>query len=221
MKWEESSLFQYLTDMYNSILLKDVVKRHKIRDIELLERIIHYLMDNIGSTFSAKNISDFLKSQGRRLSVETVYTYIKALESAFVIHKVPRYDIKGKKLLETQEKLFLSDLGLRHATLGYRNNDIGGLLENIVFMELLRRGWTVRIGKMSDAEVDFAATKAEEKLYIQVTYILHEDTMDREFGPLERIKDNYEKLVISTDSLINISRNGIRQQNIIDFLLND
>ncbi len=186
MKWEESSLFQYLTDMYNSILLKDVVKRHKIRDIELLERIIHYLMDNIGSTFSAKNISDFLKSQGRRLSVETVYTYIKALESAFVIHKVPRYDIKGKKLLETQEKLFLSDLGLRHATLGYRNNDIGGLLENIVFMELLRRGWTVRIGKMSDAEVNFAATKAEEKLYIQVTYILHEDTMDREFGPLEK-----------------------------------
>ncbi len=221
MNWEESSLLRYLSDMYSSIILKDVVKRHSIRDIDLLERIIHYLMDNIGSTFSAKNIADFLKSQRRKLSTETVYTYIKALSNSCFIHAVPRYDIKGKKLLETQEKLFLADLGLRHAALGYREQDIAGLLENVVFLELLRRGWSVRIGKLPHAEVDFVAVREDERLYVQVAYILHEGNIEREFSPLEQIPDNYEKVVLSTDTLLRINRNGIRQRNIIDFLLDD
>ena len=220
MKWDDAVLLRYLTDIFNSVLLKDVIKRNKIRDIDLLEKVVLYLMDNIGNTFSAKTISDFLKNQGRKLSTETVYTYIKALESAFLIHKVPRFDIKGKRLLETQEKYFVSDLGLRHAMIGYRNNDIGGLLENVVFLELLQRGYTIHIGKQGSYEVDFVASRLDEMLYTQVCYILTKDNTKREFTPLELINDNYEKVVISTDSLINFNRNGIKQRNIIEFLLN-
>lgn len=219
IKWEESRIMQYLNDIYNSVLLKDVVARHKIRDTELLERIVFYLMDNIGNTFSAKTISDFLKSQGRKLSTETVYNYLKALESAFLIHKAVRFDIKGKRILETQEKYYLADIGLRHAVMGYRDNDIAGVLENIVFMELLRRGFSVKIGKQDTAEVDFVADRSDERLYIQVCYILTPENIDREFAPLEAIADNYEKLVLSADTLLRINRSGIRQQNIMEFLL--
>ena len=219
IKWEESQIMQYLNDIYNSVLLKDVVARHKIRDTELLERIVFYLMDNIGNTFSAKTISDFLKSQGRKLSTETVYNYLKALESAFLIHKAARFDIKGKRILETQEKYYLADIGLRHAVMGYRDNDIAGVLENIVFMELLRRGFSVKIGKQDAAEVDFVADRSDERLYIQVCYILTPENIDREFAPLEAIADNYEKLVLSADTLLRINRSGIRQRNIMEFLL--
>ena len=219
IKWEESRIMQYLNDIYNSVLLKDVVARHKIRDTELLERIVFYLMDNIGNTFSAKTISDFLKSQGRKLSTETVYNYLKALESAFLIHKAVRFDIKGKRILETQEKYYLADIGLRHAVMGYRDNDIAGVLENIVFMELLRRGFSVKIGKQDAAEVDFVADRSDKRLYIQVCYILTLENIDREFAPLEAIADNYEKLVLSADTLLRINRSGIRQQNIMEFLL--
>ena len=219
IKWEESRIMQYLNDIYNSVLLKDVVARHKIRDTELLERIVFYLMDNIGNTFSAKTISDFLKSQGRKLSTETVYNYLKALESAFLIHKAARFDIKGKRILETQEKYYLADIGLRHAVMGYRDNDIAGVLEKVVFMELLRRGFSVKIGKQDAAEVDFVADRSDERLYIQVCYILTPENIDREFAPLEAIADNYEKLVLSADTLLRVNRSGIRQQNIMEFLL--
>lgn len=219
MKWDEKRIMQYLTDIYNSVLLNDVIKRNKIRDPALLESIVRYLMDNIGNTFSAKTISDFIKSQGRKLSTETVYTYIKALESAFLLYKVPRFDIKGKRLLETQEKYYISDLGLRHAVMGYRDNDIGGVLENVVFLELLRRDWTVNIGKQDVAEVDFVANRTDDRLYVQVCYVLTEDNTGREFNPLESIADHYEKVVLSTDSLMSFNRNGVRQKNIIDFLL--
>lgn len=210
---------QYLQDIYNSVLLKDVIARNRIRDTALLEGIVLYLMDNIGTPFSAKSISDFLKSQGRKLSTETVYHYLKALENAFLIHKVRRFDIKGRRILETQEKYYLSDLGLRHAVMGYRDNDIPGVLENTVYLELLRRGWNVHIGKQGVAEVDFVAGRTDERLYIQVCYVLTPENMDREFGPLEAIPDNYEKLVLSTDTLLRINRGGIRQKNIMDFLL--
>ena len=219
MKWEESRIMQYLYDIYYSVLLKDVIARSKIRDTELLERIVLYLMDNIGNLFSAKTISDFLKSQGRKLSTETVYNYLKALESAFLIHKAARFDIKGKRILETQEKYYLADIGLRHAVMGYRDNDIAGVLENIVFMELLRRGFSVKIGKQDAAEVDFVADRSDERLYIQVCYMLTPENADREFAPLEAIADNYEKLVLSADTLLPVNRGGIRQRNIIDFLL--
>lgn len=219
MKWDEERIMQYLTDIYNSVLLNDVIKRNKIRDTALLERIVLYLMDNIGNTFSAKTISDFLKNQGRKLSTETVYTYIKALESAFLMYKVPRFDIKGKRLLETQEKYYIADLGIRHAVIGYRDNDIGGILENVVYLELLRRDWTVNIGKQDVAEVDFVANRTDDRLYVQVCYVLTEDNTEREFLPLETISDHYEKVVLSTDSLLSFNRNGIRQKNIMDFLL--
>ena len=219
MKWEEDRIMQYLHDIYNSVLLKDVIARNKIRDTALLESIVRYLMDNIGNTFSAKTISDFLKSQGRKLSTETVYNYLTALENAFLIHKVVRFDIKGKRILETQEKYYLSDLGLRHAVMGFRDNDIAGVLENTVYLELLRRGWAVNIGKQDVAEVDFVASRTDERLYIQVCYVLTPENTEREFGPLEAISDNYEKLVLSTDTLLRINRGGIRQKNIVDFLL--
>lgn len=219
MKWEETRIMQYLHDIYNSVLLKDVIARNKIRDTALLESIVLYLMDNIGNTFSAKTISDFLKSQGRKLSTETVYNYLKALESAFLIHKAVRFDIKGKRVLETQEKYYLSDLGLRHAVIGYRDNDIAGVLENTVYLDLLRRGYSVNIGKQDVAEVDFVANKADDRLYIQVCYVLTPENTDREFAPLEAIADNYEKLVLSTDTLLRVNRGGIRQKNIVDFLM--
>jgi len=221
MKWEEPLIMQYLADIYRSVLLKDVIQRSGIRDTALLESIALYLMDNIGNIFSAKTISDFLKNQGRKLSTETVYTYIKALESAFLIHKVSRFDIKGKRMLETQEKYYLSDLGLRHAILGYRDNDIGGVLENVVYLELLRRGYSVTIGKQGVAEVDFVANKTDDRLYVQVCYVLTEDNTEREFSSLETITDNYEKVVLSTDSLLSFNRNGVRQKNITEYLLKE
>lgn len=219
MKWEDIRISQYLLDIYQSVLLRDVIRRNQVRDIALLENIVKYLMDNIGNIFSAKTISDFLKNQGRKLSTETVYNYLKLLESAFLIHKVQRFDVKGKRLLETQEKYYLSDLGLRHAVIGYRHNDIGAVLENIVFLELLRRGYHVAVGKQGTAEIDMIAEKADERIYIQVCYLLTEENIEREFAPLEAVSDNYEKIVLSMDSVSGINRGGIRQKNLLDFLL--
>jgi predicted AAA+ superfamily ATPase len=220
--YEKENIYQYLSDIYNSVLLKDVIARNGIRDIELLERVVLYILDNIGNTFSAKNISDFLKSQGRKLSRETVYNYLKALENAYIISKVQRYDIKGKALLETQEKFYLMDLGLRHSKLGYRANDIAGYLENIIYLELMRRKYTVNIGKLSTKEVDFIGTLRDEKIYIQVTYLLATpETIEREFYPLKNINDNYPKYVLSMDNLERYNIDGIIRERIIDFLLND
>jgi ATPase len=217
---DKTSIYQYLTDIYNSVLLKDVVARNNIRDIELLERIILYIFDNIGNIFSAKKISDFLKSQGRKLSVETVYNYLKALENAYIISKVQRYDIKGKSILETQEKFYLLDLGLKHSQLGYKANDIAGHLENIIYLELLRRKYNVNIGKLKTKEIDFIAQKEDKKLYIQATYLLaSENTIEREFSPLKNIEDNYPKYVLSMDNLDEYNINGILRKRIIDFLL--
>ena len=218
--YNKEEIYQYLVDVYNSILLRDVIARNNIRDIELLERVVLYIMDNIGNTFSAKSISDFLKNQGRKLSVETIYNYLKALENAFIISKVQRYDIKGKNILETQEKYYLSDLGFRHSKLGYQSNDISGYLENIVFLELLRRKYKVNIGKQNNKEIDFVANLRGENLYLQVTYLLaSEETIEREFSPLKSIKDNYSKLVLSMDNLPESNIEGIKRKKIIDFLL--
>ena len=218
--YNKEEIYQYLVDVYNSILLRDVIARNNIRDIELLERVVLYIMDNIGNTFSAKSISDFLKNQGRKLSVETIYNYLKALENAFIISKVRRYDIKGKNILETQEKYYLSDLGFRHAKLGYQSNDISGYLENIVFLELLRRKYKVNIGKQDNKEIDFVANLRDENLYLQVTYLLASpETIEREFSPLKSIKDNYPKMVLSMDNLPESNIEGIKRKRIIDFLL--
>lgn len=220
--YDKSNIYQYLSDIYSSILLKDVVAKNNIRDVELLERIILYVFDNIGNTFSAKNVSDFLKSQGRKLSRETVYNYLKALESAYIISSVQRYDVKGKALLETMEKFYLTDLGFRHAKLGYRPNDIAGYLENIIYLELIRRKYTVNIGKLGTKEIDFIGTLENEKLYIQVTYLLASpETVEREFSPLKKIGDNYPKYVLSMDNLGEYNIDGIVRKRIIDFLLEE
>lgn len=220
LNYSKEEIYQYLADVYNSILLRDVIARNNIRDIELLERVVLYIMDNIGNTFSAKNISDFLKNQGRKLSIETIYNYLKALENAFIISKVQRYDIKGKNILETQEKYYLSDLGFRHAKLGYQSNDISGYLENIVYLELLRRKYKANIGKQGNKEIDFIASFRDEKLYLQVTYLLASpETIEREFSVLNSIKDNYPKMVLSMDNLPESNIEGIKRKKIIDFLL--
>ena len=218
--YNKEEIYQYLVDVYNSILLRDVIARNNIRDIELLERVVLYIMDNIGNIFSAKSISDFLKNQGRKLSVETIYNYLKALENAFIISKVQRYDIKGKNILETQEKYYLSDLGFRHTKLGYQSNDISGYLENIVFLELLRRKYKVNIGKQDNKEIDFVANLRDENLYLQISYLLASpETIEREFSPLKSIKDNYPKMVLSMDNLPESNIEGIKRKRIIDFLL--
>ena len=220
LKWDEDRVMQYLHDIYNSVLLKDVIARNRIRDTALLESIVLYLMDNIGNTFSAKTISDFLKSQGRKLSTETVYNYLKALESAFLIHKVVRFDIKGKAYLRTLGKYYIVDIGLRNYLLGFRNRDSGHAIENVVYFELLRRGYDVAIGKIGSAEVDFIATTADDKKYIQVTEsMMSEDVRNRELTPLQNIRDNYEKIVLSLEPGLDASYDGIRSENLIDWLL--
>lgn len=208
----------YLMDMYQSILLRDIVKRYSVRDVDLLQRFMLYLINNIAQIFSAGTITNYLKSEGRKLSKETIYNYIEAAKSTYLIYGVPRYNIKGKELMKTNEKYFINDLGVRHL---YFDNekDIGQALENIVYLELRRRGYEVYAGKYDDREVDFIAIDADEKTYIQVTYLLAEaSTIEREFSVLEEIDDNYPKIVISMDR-VNRSRNGIIHKNIIDFLL--
>jgi hypothetical protein len=210
----------YLSDMYRSILLKDIVSRYSIRDVDLLERFLIYVLHNISQIFSANTITKFLKSEGRKLSKETIYNYIDACRNAYLIHSIPRYNIKGKELLRTNEKYFINDLGIRGL---YFNNeeDIGQSLENIVLLDLLRRNKKVYVGKIDEYEVDFVVVDGREIEYIQVTYLLAaESTIEREFSALERINDNYPKTVLSMDR-IDRSRNGIRHKNIIEFLLRD
>lgn len=210
---------QYIKGIYNSVVLKDVIQRNKIRDVELLERVFIYIMDNIGQVFSAKKIADYLKSQGRKVGIESVYSYIYALENAMVLYPAKRYDVKGKKIMDRMEKYFLADLGIRYSMLGYRQDDISQLLENIVFLELKRKGYTVYVGKEGDREIDFIAEKRGEKLYVQVTFMLaSEEVIRREFTPLANIEDNYRKIVVSMDRTPQWNREGIEWMNIIEFI---
>lgn len=220
MCWDSALIDQYLVDIYNSVMLKDVIQRNELRRPAQLDKVMLFIMDNIGNTFSAKTIIDFVKSQGRSISNESMYGFLRALQDAFIIHKVPRFDIKGKRLLETQEKYYIADLGIRHAVMGYRDNDIAGFLENVVYMELLSRGYTVSIGKQGVTEVDFVAERKDERLYIQVSYLLaSEEVTKREFTPLESIRDNYPKLVLTMDTMPTFNREGIIRKSVIDFLL--
>lgn len=216
--FEEEPSFMYLRDIYNSVILKDVVQRNNIRDVELLERIILYVVANIGHTFSAKSLSDFMKSENRKAAPETVYNYLKACENAYLFHRVKRQDLVGKRLLQLQEKIYLTDHGIREAIYGKNSRDIDQLLENIVYMELLRRGYEVTVGKLHQKEVDFVAEKRGEKLYVQVSYLLATDQVqEREFSPLLSINDNFPKYVVSMDEF-NLSRLGIKHLNVRDFL---
>ena len=215
---EENVIKNYINDMYSSILLKDIVTRYSIRDIDLLNRFLNYVYHNIGQIFSASSITRFLKSEGRKLSKETIYNYIEACKNAYLIYGIGRYDIKGKQNLKTKEKYFINDLGIR--SLFFDNeNDISQSLENIVLLELLRRDYDVFVGEINQMEVDFIAIKGNERVYIQVTYLMSsKDTIEREFSSLESIEDNYPKYIISMDK-IKRERSGIIHINIIDFLL--
>ena len=218
-KIDEKSAMQYLNDIYDSIILKEIATRNKIRDIELLKRIIQFFIANIGNTFSAANITRYLKSEMRSVSTETIYNYIDYCKTACFLHMVPREDVIGKKLLQFQEKIYIADHGFREAVYGNNRRDINQTLENIVYMELLRRGYQVRIGKNNNNEIDFVASLEKGKIYVQVTYLLAtEETVEREFSVLETIPDNYSKYVVSMDE-IDRGRNGIKNVNIRDFLL--
>lgn len=221
LKYMKEPSQQYLQDIYNSVVLKDVIKRNHIRDVDLLERIITYITANIGTPFSATSITKFLKNEGRKISSETILNYIKYCVDAFLFYKVHRQDLQGKQILATNEKYYIADHGIREAVFGGNIQNINLTLENIVFMELLRRGYDVTIGKVGNKEIDFVCQKKDQKIYIQVTYLLaSDDTIHREFDVYNSIQDNYPKYVISMDEF-DMSRNGIKHYNIKDFLLTD
>ncbi len=220
----ESDLYEnVIKGIYNTVFMKDVVERNKLVDGSLLEKILKFLMSNIGSQISSKKIADYLTSQGTKITHNTVLNYLQMLENAYIIYKAPRYDIKGKELLKTLEKYYIVDTGIRNVTLGFRNSDFGHIIENIVYFELLRRGYDVTIGKTDALEVDFIATKSNNKKYFQVTYtMLEENVKQRELNPLRQINDNYEKIVLTMDKLYNnTSEDGIKIKYLIDWLLGD
>lgn len=219
LRYEEEPCRQYLQDVYNSVELKDIVKRNSVRDVDLLERVIDYISVNVGMTFSASSISKYFKSENRVAATETILNYIKYCTDAFLFYRVQRQDLQGKKILTVNEKYYLADHGIREAVYGGNMRDINLILENIVFMELLRRGYKVTVGKAREKEIDFVCEKRSDKLYIQVSYLLaSEDTIVQEFGAYDGIRDNFPKYVVSLDEY-DLSRNGIKHMNIRDFLL--
>jgi len=219
LRYEAQPSRQYLMDLYNSVILKDVVKRNNIRDVDLLERIIAYITTNIGTTFSATSVSKFMKSEGRKVSTDTILNYIKACESAFLFYRAKRQDVQGKKILALQEKYYIADHGIREAVFGGNMRDINLILENLIYMEMLRRGYTVTVGKVADKEIDFIGERQDEKIYIQVAYLLaSEETIAREFGVYNQVQDNFPKYVVTMDEL-DMSRDGIKHRNIREFLL--
>lgn len=220
--YDDDTAYMIINDIYDSIVLRDVVQRYNIRNIELLNRIMKYIMDNVGNTFSAKSISDYFKSQYRKVDITTIYNYLDALVSSFIVERVNRYDVHGKEILKTQEKFYLADQGIQHAVFGYKNRNISGVLENIVYNELVRRGYSVYIGKIKDKEIDFIAEKKNEKLYVQVTYKMDsEKTIEREFSPLLAIKDHYPKYVVSMDNKYEDNIEGVKHVYLIDFISSD
>ncbi|MGD9992098.1 MAG: ATP-binding protein [Salinivirgaceae bacterium] len=214
--------YKIVYDIYSSVILRDVIQRHKFRDIELLERVVKYVFDNVGNNFSAKNISDYFKSQNRKLDINTIYNYLNALESSYIIYRIPRYNIKGKEILKTNEKYFVGDQSLLYALMGYKDRLISGVLENIVMLELNRRGYMVYVGKLDDLEIDFVAEKQNQRIYIQIAYKMTEEaTIEREYKSLLKIKDNYPKYVLTMDKTWKDTIEGIEHKHIVDFLLMD
>ncbi len=219
LRYEEEPSKQYLTDIFNSVQLKDIIKRNKVRDVDLLERIISYVIANIGTTFSASSLVKFFRNEHRTVATETVLNYIKYCCDAYLFYQVKREDLQGKQVLASNEKYYIADHGIREAVFGGNMRDINLILENIVYMELIRRGYTVTVGRLDRKEIDFVCDKRGEKLYVQVAYLLaSEDTVKREFGAYDGIRDNFPKYVVTLDEF-DMSRNGIKHKNIRDFLL--
>ena len=214
--------YKIVYDIYSSVILRDVIQRFNFRDIELLERVVKFIFDNIGNNFSAKNISDYFKSQNRKLDINTIYNYLNALESSYIMYRIPRYNIRGKEILKTNEKYFVGDQSLVYALMGYKDRLISGILENVVMLELKRRGYSVYVGKLDNLEIDFIAEKQEKRIYIQVAYKMTEkETIEREYKPLLKIKDNYPKYVLTMDNTWKDNIEGIKHMHIADFLINN
>ncbi len=214
--------YKIINDIYASVILRDIVQRNRIRNIELLEKIVKYVFENIGNMFSAKKVSDYFKNQQRKVDIETVYNYLNALEGAFIIYRVPRYNLRGKEVLQTNEKYFIGDQGLKYAVMGYKDRDISGILENIVFLELKRKGYQVYVGKFDDKEIDFVAEKKEKKIYVQIAYKLSEEaTVKREFGALLGVRDHYPKYVVTMEDFWQDNIEGVKHKNLAEFLLMD
>lgn len=218
--YSQDEIYTIVRDIYNSTVFSDIVKRNQIRKVDQLERVVKYTFNNVGNTFSAKSISDYLKLERRALDNETVYSYLEKLEKAYLLHRCSRYDLQGKELLKTQEKFYLADSALRYSVLGYNEDSVAASLENIVYLELCRRGYTVHIGKTSNGEIDFVATRQNEKIYVQVTQkIGSAETEKREYDRLLEIRDNYPKYVLRTDAFAGGNYEGIQTMHIADFLL--
>lgn len=217
---DKSAIRNILSGIFNTVIIKDVSKRNAIRDITLLENLIRYIAQNVGSPISSRNISNYLNSAGRKTSTETIDNYLKMLENAFIIYKANRFDIKGKIYLKTLEKYYIVDTGIRNELLSFKDGDYGHILENLIYIELLRRGYDVAVGKIDNLEVDFVAQNYDEKIYYQVSAsILDENTKKRELNPFDHIPDHYEKVILTMDKTPIKDFNGIKNINIIDFLL--
>ena len=218
--YSQDEVYTIVRDIYNSTIFSDIVRRNQIRKVDQLERVVKYTFSNVGNTFSAKSISDYLKSENRKIDNETVYSYLEKLEKAYLLHRCSRYDLQGKEILKTQEKFYLADTALRYSVLGYHPDSVASSLENVVYLELCRRGYEVNIGKTADGEVDFVAQRQGEKLYVQVTQeIRSEKTERREYDRLLEIKDNYPKYVLRTDEFAGGNYEGIKSMHVADFLL--
>lgn len=218
--YSQDEVYTIVKDIYNSTIFSDIVRRNQVKKIDQLERVVKYTFNNIGNTFSAKSISNYFKSEQRKIDNETVYSYLEKLQKAYILHKCSRYDLQGKDILKTQEKYYLADVSLRYSVLGYTVDSVAASLENIVYLELKRRGYDVYIGKIKDKEIDFVATKQNEKIYVQVTQeIKSEKTQKREYEQLLEIRDNYPKYVVMADNFAGGNYEGIKTMNIVDFLL--
>lgn len=221
-KYPLDSAYTIVRDIYNSTIFSDIVRRNQVRKVDQLERVVKFVFDNVGKTFSAKSISDYIKSEHRTIDNETVYNYLEKLESAYILHRCSRYDVQGKELLKTQEKFYLADSSFKYSVLGYNDQSVAAMLENVVYLELLRRGYEVCIGKTPNGEIDFIATRQNDKLYIQITReIKSEETERREYDRLLEIKDNYPKYLLRTDDFAGGNYQGIKTMHVADFLLSE
>lgn len=218
--YSQDEIYTIVRDIYHSTIFSDIVRRNQIRKIDQLERVVKYTLHNVGNTFSAKSIADYLKSERRPLDNETVYSYLEKLEKAYLLHRCSRYDLQGKEILKTQEKFYPADTALRYSVLGYNADSFAAGLENIVYLELCRRGYTVYVGKIGDGEIDFVAIRQNEKIYVQVTQeIRSEKTEKREYERLLEIHDNYPKYILRTDAFAGGNYEGIKTMHVADFLL--
>lgn len=218
--FDEQVSYSIVEDIYNSVILNDITNKHSINNIDLFNRVVRFIVENVGKTFSANSIVNFLRSEKRTISVETIYNYLEWLEKAFVIYRCKRYDLQGKSILKTQEKFYLADQSIKYALYGFNPTSIASMLENIVFFELKRRGYNVYIGKKGDKEIDFVATNRDDRLYVQVCKELPKES-DREIANLMEIKDHFPKVVVTLDDYASGNINGIRILHLVDFLLND